>query len=161
MGRRKGDRKTDTSAELVSRPEEEPKIIGLKIKALRRGFGLTLQELGLRTGVSPSYASRVEAGEINPTVRALSRMLGLFKISYDQFFGLAPVEDKRLARLLESVPVEPGSGPVVEEPTTDNELALKAALERFGGIPIPPSYQHILLVVLDEAYNEVTSNRQL
>jgi transcriptional regulator with XRE-family HTH domain len=46
-------------------------IIGERIRALRRKRGLTLQDMGARTNLSPSYLSQVENGRANVTLNAL------------------------------------------------------------------------------------------
>lgn len=46
--------------------------------------GLSKQDMAARLGVSPGYVSRLLAGDANPSVRSMARMLGLLGRTYVQ-----------------------------------------------------------------------------
>ena len=52
---------------LNERNQDDLRILGNKLKLLRKSKGLTLKELGYRINKDPQSISRVEMGDINPT----------------------------------------------------------------------------------------------
>jgi transcriptional regulator with XRE-family HTH domain len=64
--------------------------LGDRIKALRAGAGLTLEQLATRSGVSRAMLSKVERGEKSPTLSILVRIAGGFKISLSALLGAEP-----------------------------------------------------------------------
>ena len=44
------------------------RLIGARIKSLRRGRGLTQEKVAEKTGISVNYLSRIERGLENPTL---------------------------------------------------------------------------------------------
>jgi transcriptional regulator with XRE-family HTH domain len=67
--------------------------IGDKIRALRTGKSLGLAQLGDHTGLSASMLSKIERGQIVPTLPTLMRISLVFGVGLDHFFddGTAPV----------------------------------------------------------------------
>lgn len=58
----------------------EARLIGLRIKELRKNKGLSQEELAEKADTSPNYLSRMERGTENPTLEMLiklSRSLGV------------------------------------------------------------------------------------
>jgi transcriptional regulator with XRE-family HTH domain len=49
--------------------------VGARIRELRRSHGVSARDLATRTGITPSYLSRLETGRINPTVGTLIRLV--------------------------------------------------------------------------------------
>jgi transcriptional regulator with XRE-family HTH domain len=60
--------------------------IGAKIKALRLGKGLGQVELGAHTGLSPALLSKIERGQIFPTLPTLLRIALVFGVGLEHFF---------------------------------------------------------------------------
>lgn len=54
--------------------------IGARIKSLRRGRGLTQDQVAERTGLSVNYLSRIERGLENPTLETLLAMAEALKV---------------------------------------------------------------------------------
>lgn len=69
--------------------------IGEKIRALRGKKKLGLVQLGQHTGLSPAMLSKIERGQIFPTLPTLLRIALVFGVGLDHFFGAD--EDKPLA----------------------------------------------------------------
>ncbi len=46
-------------------------VVGKKVRALRRGAGLSQETLAERCGIFRTYLSRIESGEANPTLVVL------------------------------------------------------------------------------------------
>lgn len=61
-------------------------VIGPKLKLLRLRRSMGLQQLGERSGLSPSLLSRVENGKHLPTVATLLRIAQVFDVTLDHFF---------------------------------------------------------------------------
>ncbi|MBN2643860.1 MAG: helix-turn-helix transcriptional regulator [Desulfuromonadaceae bacterium] len=61
------------------------KIIGKKLKAIRLGSDMTIQELALSSGVSSNMISRVERGLTIPSVEILMKLARVFEKSIDYF----------------------------------------------------------------------------
>jgi quercetin dioxygenase-like cupin family protein/DNA-binding XRE family transcriptional regulator len=68
--------------------------IGAKVHALRAGKDLGLVDLGKHTGLSPAMLSRIERGQLFPTLPTLLRIALVFGVGLEHFFA----EDKRRAR---------------------------------------------------------------
>ena len=66
--------------------------IGPKIRALRLEKGLALADLGAQSGLSPGMLSKIERGQVFPTLPTLLRIALVFGIGLDHFFR--PDEDR-------------------------------------------------------------------
>src|SRR5579862_4838477 len=60
--------------------------IGAKIKTLRLGKGLGQTELGAHTGLSPAMLSKIERGQLFPTLPTLLRIALVFGVGLEHFF---------------------------------------------------------------------------
>ena len=60
--------------------------IGLRIKQLRTDKVLSQQDLAQLCGISKSGMSRIEAGQINMSMRTLLCIVEAFGISMEEFF---------------------------------------------------------------------------
>jgi quercetin dioxygenase-like cupin family protein/DNA-binding XRE family transcriptional regulator len=67
--------------------------IGDKVRALRKGKKLGLVALGAHTGLSPGMLSKIERGQLVPTLPTLLRIAMVFGVGLEHFFaaGEAPV----------------------------------------------------------------------
>ena len=65
--------------------------IGPKIRSLRLKKKLGLVQLGEHTGLSPAMLSKIERGQLFPTLPTLLRIALVFGIGLEHFF----VEDER------------------------------------------------------------------
>ena len=70
--------------------------IGAKIRALRLAKNLRLAQLGKHTSLSPALLSKIERGQLFPTLPTLLRISMVFSVSLAHFFSDTP-EDRRLA----------------------------------------------------------------
>lgn len=66
--------------------------IGPKIRTLRQEKGLALSDLGAHSGLSPGMLSKIERGQVFPTLPTLLRIAMVFGIGLDHFFR--PDEDR-------------------------------------------------------------------
>lgn len=88
--------------------------IGAKIRALRQKKDLALVQLGEHTGLSPGMLSKIERGQMFPTLPTLLRIAMVFGVGLEHFFSesaerpaLAIVRKKDRVRL----PDRPGDDP--------------------------------------------------
>ncbi|UWQ48545.1 cupin domain-containing protein [Leisingera caerulea] len=65
--------------------------IGPKLRSLRQGKDMGLAQLGEHTGLSAAMLSRIERGQVFPTLATLLRIAMVFGVGLDHFFG--PGED--------------------------------------------------------------------
>ncbi len=72
---------SDTLVEGLKRYE-----IGSKIRALRNAKKLGLVQLGEHTGLSPALISKLERGNLFPTLPTLLRIAMVFGVGLDYFF---------------------------------------------------------------------------
>ena len=61
--------------------------IGPKVRALRRRKRLGLVQLGEHTGLSPAMLSKIERGQLFPTLPTLLRIALLFGVGLEHFFA--------------------------------------------------------------------------
>ena len=63
---------------------------GKRIKALRKDWGLTLKELGERSGVDTGNLSKIEREVITPSVSTLSRIADALGVTLSILLGESP-----------------------------------------------------------------------
>ena len=63
--------------------------IGSKIRRLRNNKELSLVRLGEHTGMSAGLLSKIETGQLIPTLPTLMRIATVFGVGLDHFFGAA------------------------------------------------------------------------
>src|ERR671916_1472222 len=61
--------------------------LGERVRELRRGRGLTLEELAERSGVSRAMISKVERGEKNPTLVVAAKVAEGLEITLSELLG--------------------------------------------------------------------------
>lgn len=69
--------------------------IGAKIKALRLGKDMGLVQLGQHTLLSPGLLSRIERGQLVPTLPTLVRIALVFGVGLEHFFAEDDAKPKR------------------------------------------------------------------
>ena len=87
--------------------------LGVRVRELRKGRGLTLDELAASSGVSRAMISKLERGEKNPTLVIAARLAEGLGVSLSR---LAGVEERR-----EVVVVRKERRPVLRDPETGLE----------------------------------------
>jgi len=93
------------------------------VRELRRGRGLTLEELAERSGVSRAMISKLERGEKNPTLVVAAKLAEGFGVTLSQLVGM---EERR-----EVVVVPRDKRMVMRDPETGFERQLLSP--SFGG----------------------------
>lgn len=64
--------------------------MGRRIAARRIERGLSQAALSRRTGIDPSYVSRIETGNVHPTVRTALRIAEALRMSLEDLVGPSP-----------------------------------------------------------------------
>lgn len=77
--------RTTTGAEYV---HTDPLAVGRRVHALREAMGLSLRDLGERTGVSAPMLSQVERGETSPTLAVAAKIASGLDLSLSQLLRL-------------------------------------------------------------------------
>lgn len=88
--------------------------IGPRIKTLRLRKKLGLAQLGAHTGLSPAMLSKIERGQLFPTLPTLLRIAMVFNVGLDHFF--TSDKDKPLVAVVRKnerirLPAPPGGEP--------------------------------------------------
>jgi transcriptional regulator with XRE-family HTH domain len=77
--------------------------IGDRIRRLRSGQGLSLDDLAARSGVSRAMLSRIERGESSPTAQLLNRVCGGLGVTLSRLFAAAERTPSPLNRRADQV----------------------------------------------------------
>ena len=122
--------------------------IGPRIKTLRLKKKLGLVQLGAHTGLSSAMLSKIERGQLFPTLPTLLRIAMVFGVGLDHFF--TPDKDKPLVAVVRKderirLPAPPGGEPPawlfesLNYPATDRQM--EAFYAEFP-TDAPPSEPH-------------------
>lgn len=68
---------------------EAKKLIGVRIKSLRRSEGLSQEKLAERTGISSKYLSSIERGRENPTLDTFIKLAEALNIELSEIFNFS------------------------------------------------------------------------
>ncbi|MRG86883.1 helix-turn-helix domain-containing protein [Salinibacillus xinjiangensis] len=63
------------------------KVIGDRIRLLRKKAGLSQEELGHRAGLHPTYIGQLERGEKNATLESIDKVANALRVSLDAIVG--------------------------------------------------------------------------
>jgi transcriptional regulator with XRE-family HTH domain len=85
-----------------------PDGIGARVRALREGMGLSLRDLGERSGVSAPMLSQVERGETSPTLAIAGRIASGLDLSLSQLLRL---DEDGAVRVVRAGEGRTGGGP--------------------------------------------------
>jgi transcriptional regulator with XRE-family HTH domain len=88
---------------LMDMPQGIDRDIGERVRSLRAGRGLTLDELATRAGVSRAMLSRIERGESSPTAQLLNRVCGGLGVTLSALFASAEKAASPLSRRADQV----------------------------------------------------------
>jgi transcriptional regulator with XRE-family HTH domain len=67
---------------------ETKKLVGLRIKSLRRGKGYSQEKLAELAGINAKYLSSVERGEENPTLDLFIRLSQSLRVDIHEMFSI-------------------------------------------------------------------------
>jgi transcriptional regulator with XRE-family HTH domain len=68
--------------------------VGRRIAACRTGSGLSQARVARRAGLDPSYLSKIERGNVHPTIRTAERVAAALRVSLEKLLGPSPGTDK-------------------------------------------------------------------
>jgi transcriptional regulator with XRE-family HTH domain len=92
--------------------------VGPRLRELRSKREITLAELAVRTGISVSTLSRLEAGQRRPTLELLLPLARVYGVLVDDFIGGPPTGDPRIHL----------------RPTTHNGMTVVPLTRQTGGL---------------------------
>lgn len=137
-GRKRGS--TNANAGLETEPRRRKRdsevIVGERIRRLRLEAGLSQEELGRSSKMSTSYISRLETGEVNPTVDALTRIVRVFGLSIDGLLEL----DTESPQILSSDELDP---------------EIRVWLFKLKGKPVSARTKRIIQTVIEEELKDL------
>ena len=70
----------------MRKKDDLAKMIGIRLKELRQGVGLTLEKLALATDLSPAFLSRTENGRSIPSIPTLQSIADALSVNIGFFF---------------------------------------------------------------------------
>lgn len=73
----------------------EKKLIGLRIKELRKSKGLSQEELAEKAETSQNYLSRIECGKENPTLDMLIKLSHALEVEMWEMFDFGHVLSRK------------------------------------------------------------------
>ena len=123
--------------------------IGEKVRSLRIAKGLGLAQLGEHTGLSAGMLSKVERGQVFPTLPTLLRIALVFGVSLEHFF--AGGEQRPVLEIVRAsdrlrLPNPPGAAPAFHFESLDFPVQgrkTEAYLADFAaGAPASPPHEH-------------------
>lgn len=103
----------------------EKKMIGLRIKELRKSRGLSQEELAEKAETSPNYLSRMERGTENPTLDMLIKLSNALEVEMWEMFDFGHVAGQK--ELKESIQ---SFAKTSDEPTLRLALKILRAVSR-------------------------------
>jgi len=137
-GRKRGSTNANTGLETEPRRRKRDSevIVGERIRRLRLEAGLSQEELGRSSKMSTSYISRLETGEVNPTVDALTRIVRVFGLSIDGLLEL----DTESPKILSSDELDP---------------EIRVWLFKLKGKPVSSRTKRIIQTVIEEELKDL------
>jgi len=101
------------------------KLIGKRIKELRKSKGLSQEELAEKADTSPNYLSRMERGTENPTLDMLIKLSNALEVEMWEMFDFGHVANqKELKQAIQSF------AKISNEPTLRLALKIIRAVSR-------------------------------
>ena len=91
---------------MATAPASNARSLGVRVRTLREGLGLSLRDLTARSGVSAPMLSQVERGETSPTIAVAERIAAGLDLSLSQLLRLDEDPPVRVVRA--------GRAPLVE-----------------------------------------------
>ena len=137
-GRKRGSLNSASLAgvEPRRRKRDSEVLVGERIRRLRIEAGLSQEELGRSSKMSTSYISRLETGEVNPTVDALTRIVRVFGLSIDGLLEL----DASAPQILASEELDP---------------EIRVWLFKLKGKPVSARTKRIIQTVIEEELKDI------
>ena len=59
--------------------------MGQALRTLRRAKGLSQIQVAVQSGINPSYYSRIERGDVNPSVKKIFTILTTLEVSLEEY----------------------------------------------------------------------------
>lgn len=84
-------------------PSIDPTALGERLRAARLGHGLTLRQAADRSGLSRTFISQVERGQVSPSVASLTRIAEALEIHLTELFLPSVQRTEGLVRATERV----------------------------------------------------------
>jgi len=76
----------------------EPTAIGQRVRLVRKGKGMTTEDVGQRTGLSPDYLDQIEADELSPPLGVLIKIAKALDMKLGRFISTGEVKPFTVVR---------------------------------------------------------------
>jgi len=83
---------------VVAEQKGEPASVGHRVKMVRQEKGLTTEDVGQRTGISPAYLDQIEADELSPPLGVLIRIAKALDMRLGRFISTGEVKPFTVVR---------------------------------------------------------------
>jgi transcriptional regulator with XRE-family HTH domain len=117
-------------------------MLGPRIRELRQGRGLTLEQVAADTGLSVSFLSMLERDKVSISVDNLERLANYYEVHMVHFFSgpeASPVLVTRREQIVRTM-LETGRGHAACQPSErPHRAAAGADCRRAGGAALPPA----------------------
>jgi len=85
-------------SEAAAEQEGGPAAVGRRVKMVRQEKGLTTEDVGQRTGLSPAYLEQIEAAELSPPLGVLIRIAKALDMKLGRFISTGEVKPFTVVR---------------------------------------------------------------
>lgn len=63
-----------------------------KLKELRKANGYTQEDMSKMLGISRAAYAEIEAGDRNPSLRVIIKILGFFNVRFEELYTVEPIQ---------------------------------------------------------------------
>jgi transcriptional regulator with XRE-family HTH domain len=72
------------------------RLIGERIKSIRRARGLTQEEVAEKAGIKSSYVTGIETGKRNSSLKTVAKLLNALNVEPSELFNFSEIESDAL-----------------------------------------------------------------
>lgn len=68
------------------------KMVGARLKEIRKSQGLTQREVGMQAGLEETAVQRIEAGRVNSTLKTLVKIVNVLNVEFSSIFIFGEID---------------------------------------------------------------------
>ncbi|HAD82487.1 MAG: hypothetical protein A2509_10340 [Candidatus Edwardsbacteria bacterium RIFOXYD12_FULL_50_11] len=81
--------------------DKDLKLIGQRIKKLRKDAGFTQDKLAVKASIHEKYIGQIERGEINTTIETISRIANALNVTIADIFNISEGPERKKKIIIE------------------------------------------------------------